>query len=147
MAFFTYILLFGLQKGLVSVFKPDDLIQAIWRCCLLHICECLIIKGGLSLMHVSLPFLDIVSYTGYKYVGLSLYVISCFFGHTFGIFTSLYTSIILTYYFLKILAAVVPIEAGNIEGLPTPPRHLLLVGFSSLQLVISLFLAFLTPTF
>lgn len=64
MSFVTYVLLCGLSTGLGETdFTPDDLIQTVWRCIILQIGETVIIKFGLSLMQVSLPFLDIFSYT------------------------------------------------------------------------------------
>jgi hypothetical protein len=64
MSFITYVLLCGLTIGLGGTnFTPDDLIQTVWRCIILQVGETVVIKFGLSLMQVSLPFLDIFSYT------------------------------------------------------------------------------------
>ena len=48
----------------VPINTPDVLINAVWKCCILQVFEAVLISGGLSMMSVSLPFLDIVSYTG-----------------------------------------------------------------------------------
>ena len=76
MSFISYVLLFGLVKGMAapeigaSGFTPEILIQAIWRCFIFGVGESLIIKCGLSIMSVSLPFLDLFAYTGMTiYIG------------------------------------------------------------------------------
>ena len=89
-------------------------------------------------MSVSLPFLDIFAYTGYKYVGLCINTISRMFGSTFSFITSVYVSAMLGYFVLKSLAAVVPAATSN-----GPPRHLMLLGFASLQFVVSFILCWL----
>lgn len=139
MSFITYVLLFGLRKGLDSGFTPEVLIQAIWRCLILHTCECLLIKFGLSLMHFTLPFLDIFSYTGYKYVALCLTMVSRIFGTTISFLTSVYMSVMLGYFVLKSLAAVVPAQVTT----TFPPRHLMLLFFATLQCFVAFVLCFL----
>jgi hypothetical protein len=57
-------------------FTPEILIQSVWRCLILQICETVIIKFGLSIMQVPMAFLDVFAYTGYKYIGKINY--SCF---------------------------------------------------------------------
>lgn len=138
MAFLTYLLLVGAARGTSNTFTPEFLTQALWRCLALQMCECLLIKFGLSLMSVSLPFLDLVSYTGYKYVGLSINAILLVFGSTVYFITSLYTAAALAYFVLKAMAAVVPQPAGR-----GPPRHLMLLGFSALQFLVVLLLSWL----
>lgn len=137
MSFITYVLLFGLCKGLESGFTPEVLINAIWRCLILQCVECLVIKFGLSLMSVPLPFLDIFAYTGYKYVGLCINTVARFFGTTFNFISSTYMSLMLAYFVLKSLAAVVPIQATG------PPRHLMLLAFAGIQFFVALILCWL----
>lgn len=135
MSFITYALLIGLQKGLQAVFTPDLLIQSITRCLMLQIFETLLIKFGLSVMSVPLPFLDIFAYTGYKYVGLSLNTIAKSMGRFSSLISALYICSTLAYFILKSMAAVVP--ATHSTG---PPRHLMLLGFAATQFIVAFIL-------
>ena len=138
MSFLTYLLLVGVARGATDSFTPEFLTQALWRCLALQMCECFLIKFGLSFMSVSLPFLDLVSYTGYKYVGLSINAIVLAFGTTLYFVCSLYTATSLAYFVLKTMAAVVPQPAGR-----GPPRHLMLLGFAGLQFLVVILLSWL----
>jgi len=132
MSFISFVLLFGLCKGLGSAeFSPEILIQAIWRCFVVQLVEVGAIKIGLSLMQVSLPFLDVFSYTGYKYVGLCVNTFARAFGSTFSMICALYTTGMLAYFVLKSMAMVVVTPDGAAS--PGPPRHLMLLGFSAIQ--------------
>jgi hypothetical protein len=138
MSFVTYVLLCGLNTGISGygghVFTPEILVQTIWRCLLLQLAESAIIKLGVSVLSVSLPFLDVFSYTGYKYIGLCLGVIAQVLGSTISTLTSIYTTSMLAYFILKTLAAVVPVSTGSTGG---PPRHLLLLAFAAMQFVVT----------
>jgi hypothetical protein len=109
--------------------------QAIWRCLLLHLIESGLVKFGVNLMSVPVPFLDIFAYTGYKYVALCLNTISRLFGGYVSFVVSLYTAVMLAYFMLKTMAATVP---PNTTG---PPRHLMLLGFAAAQFVVILILS------
>jgi hypothetical protein len=135
MSFITYALLIGLRKGMSSGFTPEVLIQSVWRCLILQLCETVVIKFGLSLMQVPLSFLDIFAYTGYKYVGLSINTIARALGGTFSLFVALYTCSTLAYFILKAMAAVVPATIST-----GPPRHLMLLGFAGIQFFVSFIL-------
>lgn len=138
MAFFTYVLLTGFSKGMTTAsFSPEVLVVAVWRCLTLQLVESLVIKFGLNLMSVSLPFLDIFAYTGYKYVGLCVNKLTLLLGVRLVYYTSaLYTSGMLGFFVLKSMAAVVP--PSTTTG---PPRHLMLIGFSALQFFVAFVLS------
>lgn len=138
MAFLTYLLLVGVARGATSTFTPEFLTQTLWRCLALQMFECLLIKLGLSVMNVSLPFLDLVSYTGYKYVGLSVNVVVLVLGSTIYFICSLYAAASLAFFVLKTMAAVVPQPVGR-----GPPRHLMLLGFAGLQFLVVILLSWL----
>lgn len=139
MAFMTYVLLYGLGKGLMSTgFTPDVIIQGIWRCLLLHLIETGLVKLGVNLMSVPVPFLDIFAYTGYKYVALCLNTVSRLFGGYVSFVVSMYTATMLAYFMLKTMAAVVP--PATTTG---PPRHLMLLGFAAAQFVVILILSWM----
>lgn len=135
----TYVLLYGLGKGIVSSnFTPDVIIQAIWRCLILQLLEAALIQFGVNLMAVSIPFLDIFSYTGYKYLALCINMLSRTLGGTINFLVSLYTASMLSFFVLKSLAAAVPTTTTT-----GPPRHLLLLGFAAMQFVLILLLSWL----
>lgn len=140
MAFMTYVLLYGLSQGLgtTSTFTPDLLIQGVWRCLILQLIECGLIKLGVSMMSVSVPFLDLFSYTGYKYVHLCLALISSIFGGTIKFLVALYLSAVMGFFLLKTMASVIPqsVETG-------PPRHLVLLSFATMQFLVVLVLSWL----
>jgi hypothetical protein len=142
MSFITYVLLFGLFKGLgfgKSLFTPDLLIQCVWRCLVIQIIESCVIKFGVNVMQVSsVSFLDIFAYTGYKYVGLCVNTLSLVLGRTFNFVVTLFTSVMVGFFFLKTTAAVVPSTTNSV-----PPRHLLLLGFAALQLLLLMVLSWL----
>lgn len=122
-------------------FSPDVIIQAIWRCLILQLIETSIIKFGINMMSAHVLFLDIFSYTGYKYLTLCINYITkiIFYNSTIiNIIISSYTSLMLSYFVLKTMAAVVPV--GSTTG---PPRHLLLLGFAFMQFLVIITLSML----
>lgn len=86
-------------------------------------------------MGVYVPFLDIFAYTGYKYVALCINTLSRLLGGYASFLVSLYTAVMLAYFMLKTMAAVVPpVTTG-------PPRHVMLLVFAAAQLVVTLILS------
>ena len=136
MSFITYVLLVGFRRGLGSGFTPEVLIQSVWRCLILQVFETVVIKFGLSLMQAPMPVLDVFAYTGYKYVGLCLNTLARGLGTTFGFITALYTCGALAYFILKAMAAVVPAAISS-----GPPRHLMLLGFATIQFFVPFILS------
>ena len=141
MSFLTYCILICYAKRASAVHglyinTPDVLIQAVWKCLILQVFEASLIYGGLAMMSVSLPFMDIVAYTGYKYVGLCVATVTLLFGSTIYFLASLYTAAMLGYFVLKSMAAVVPKEASG-----PLPRHIMLVLFAGLQFLIAFILS------
>mmetsp|Transcript_34916 Transcript_34916/g.33211 ORF Transcript_34916/g.33211 Transcript_34916/m.33211 type:complete len:272 (-) Transcript_34916:74-889(-) len=133
MSFITYVLLVGFRKGMGGTgFTPEVLIQSVWRCLILQICETVIIKFGLSVMQVPMAFLDVFAYTGYKYIGLCINTTARLFGSGVSFMVALYTCGTLAFFILKAMAAVVPATVST-----GPPRHLMLLGFAGLQFVVS----------
>ena len=137
MSFITYVLLVGFRRGMASGFTPEVLIQSVWRCLILQTCETVVIKFGLSLMQVPMPFLDVFAYTGYKYVGLCISTLARGLGSTFGLVAALYTCFALAFFILKAMAAVVPTISSG------PPRHLMLLGFATIQFFVPFILYYI----
>jgi hypothetical protein len=141
MAFSTYILLVGFSNGQSNKFTPEALVQAVYSCLIFQIFETLIFKFGVStLLQVHLPFLDLYSYTGYKYVGLCLCMLSSLLGTTIYFLFSLYTSVSVSYFVLKSMSVAVPSSNVNTSG---PPRHVVLLGFAATQLLVNFILCYL----
>ena len=143
MAFSTYILLVGFSNGQSNKFTPEALIQAVYSCLIFQVFETFIIKFGLStLLQVHLPFLDLYSYTGYKYVGLCFCMLSSLLGTSIYFLFSVYTSISVSFFVLKSMAMAVPASNVNSGG-GGPPRHLVLLGFAATQLIVNFTLCYL----
>lgn len=143
MAFSTYILLVGFSNGQSEKFTPEALVQAVYSCLIFQVFETFIIKFGLStLLHVHLPFLDLYSYTGYKYVGLCFCMLSSLLGTTVYFLFSVYSSISVSFFVLKSMAMAVPSSNVN-DGGGGPPRHLVLLGFAATQLIVNFTLCYL----
>mmetsp|Transcript_26710 Transcript_26710/g.39682 ORF Transcript_26710/g.39682 Transcript_26710/m.39682 type:complete len:253 (+) Transcript_26710:147-905(+) len=140
MAFVTYVLLVGLVKGANNKFTPEVLIQAVWSCVLLQLCEAGLMKLGLSMMQANLPFLDLFAYTGYKYVGICVATLSLIFGSTMYFLASLYTGISIAFFVLKSMASAVPTTAVSSSG---PPRHLVILAFAVMQFLVTALLCYL----
>lgn len=138
MAFITYVLLVGYVKGTNNAFTPETLIRTIWSCLLLQLVEAAVAKFGIHMMQVSIPFLDLFAYTGYKYVGLCINTIVLSLGKTLYFFCCLYTGGMLAYFVLKTTAGAIP--AVSTQG---PPRHLMILGFAAMQFVMISLLSWL----
>lgn len=138
MAFITYVLMYGLSKGLGSeTFSPDIIIQAIWRCLILQILESSLIKFGINMLSVPVPFLDLFSYTGYKYVPLCVITLGKMLNGWLGTLAALYSSCMLAYFILKSVAAVIPPAAVPNDSM----RLMILLGVGGIQLVLVLILS------
>jgi protein transport protein YIF1 len=141
MAFVTYVLLVGYVKGTNNNFTPEVLIQAVWICLLIQMVEAGVMKVGLSMLQTTLPFLDLFSYSGYKYVGLCLVTLSLPFGSTFYFLVSFYTAVTIAFFVLKTMAAAVP--SANQLPAGGPPRHLVLLAFAGMQFIVHGLLCYL----
>lgn len=140
MAFITYVLLYGLSQGMgSSKFSPDLIIKAIWRCLILQTLETVIIKFGTNVLAVSVPFLDIFAYTGYKYVALSANITTRMLNGYLHFLTTAYTSVMIAHFVLKSLAAVVPVVSK--DGSST--RVLVLLGFGACQFLLVFILSWM----
>lgn len=144
MAFITYILLCGFDAGLRSAssrsFSPEIIIQATWRCVALLAVEGCAAKVGLNLLSVSVPFLDVFSYAGYKFVPLCLNILARMLHPTLNVLLSLASSGMVAYFVLKTVASVVPPSAAGAQG---TQRYMVLFGFAAAQLALVLVMSML----
>lgn len=90
-----------------------------------------------------LPANNLVSYVGYKFVGLCtctlcLLTLCRVLGVWLYYLCSVYTAGALGFFLLKTFAAAVPKDREAASG---PPRHLMLLAFAALEVVVSLILS------
>jgi protein transport protein YIF1 len=141
MSFFTYVLLYGLSKGLGSAeFSPDTIIQAIWRCLALQTLESCLIKFGTNMLSAPVPFLDVIAYSGYKYVPLCVNSLLKMINGTIGMIVALVTACMLAYFVLKSMAAAIPPSAAS-GSAQESTRLILLPGIGGVQLLLVLILS------
>jgi hypothetical protein len=138
MAFITYVLLVGYWKGTSGAFTPETLVRCVWCCLICQLLEVGAVKVGLNIMGAPTDVLDVVAYTGYKYIGLACTIpASLLLGKVLFVLFSFYVTIALGFFLLKTLAEATPkISYG-------PPRWMMISGFAGLEIVVSLMLAFL----
>lgn len=141
MAFVTYVLMIAYLRGTANQFTPEDIINAVWRCLLLHVVEASIIKLGVNMISsTSLPFIDIVCYTGYKYLGLCGTAGGTVFGGWLATLSKVFTvyqAAALFFFLVKTFSAVIP--KGERETIP--PRWAVIAAFAAGEAIVSLFLA------
>jgi protein transport protein YIF1 len=141
MAFVTYVLLIGYVKGTNNKFTPEVLIQAIWSCLLLQFVEAGLMKFGLSLLQVTLPFLDLLSYTGYKYISLCLVTVCLSLSSTTVYFVaSLYAALSVAFFVMRCMSKAIPASVVSTAG---PPRHIVILVFALMQFVVTGLLCYL----
>jgi uncharacterized membrane protein YiaA len=100
-----------------------------------EILQVLIIRFGLYMMQAPVPFLDLFSYTGYKYLGLCINMsVGMLLGH-FGLgsrgyyVTFLWTASAASFFMLKTMANNVPM----VTVATGPKREVMVVAFAVLQ--------------
>jgi hypothetical protein len=141
MSFITYVLLVGYCKGASNKFTPEVLIQAVWRCLLLQLGECMVFKLCVGSMRSNIPFLDIFAYTGYKYLGLCIGLVALVLGKTLYFLVTLVLGLSLGYFVMKSIAAVVPVNTpGEVQG--PLPRPVMILALAALQTTVFCILSF-----
>ncbi len=138
MSFITYVLLVGYCKGANNKFTPEVLIQAVWRCLLLQLTECVVFKFGVNSLQSNILFLDTFAYSGYKYLGLCIGLIILVLGKTLYLITTIMLALSLGYFIMKTLAAVIPVPTGSVGS----RRELIILALAGLQSVVFCVLSF-----
>eukprot|EP00164_Ancoracysta_twista_P000587 GFYU01000778.1.p1 GENE.GFYU01000778.1~~GFYU01000778.1.p1 ORF type:complete len:352 (+),score=90.31 GFYU01000778.1:112-1167(+) len=145
MAFVTYVLLVGYALGTAGAFTPDQLGGTGSTGIVVCVLEILAVKLGFYLLNARrLPWLDILAYSGYKYVGI---VVNLIVGLMLGSFlfwtVYLYNSVSSAFFMIKTLRRLLFPEAMSPHEKPaeTTQRNYFLFGLAILQLPISWFLA------
>jgi len=127
MAFITFILLVGLHRGILKTFHPEVLVQTSSKALVTAILELAVVKGGMYVLSVdAAPLLDLLAYSGYKYVGLCIVaVVSLAMGSMFAVGALLYTGIAAAFFLINTLMPVVRPETytGGPSGAASPPSR------------------------
>eukprot|EP00980_Cylindrotheca_fusiformis_P029765 scaffold23831_cov127-Cylindrotheca_fusiformis.AAC.4 len=135
MSLITYSLLAALCYGTAGKFNPEVIADVTTKCFFTQLLEVALIRFGLYTMQVSVAILDLVSYTGYKYLGLT---INMLFGlglshlgyGTSGFYvTFLWTASAAFYFMLKTMTFSIPEETAAAG----PKRSFMVLGFAASQ--------------
>lgn len=136
MSLVTYCLLSAFLYGTAGQFNPEVIADVISKCFLTQIAEVLIIRGCLYAMQATIPFLDIFSYTGYKYLGLTICMLcGILFKYLewgtasyYGAF--LWTASAAAWFMLKTMANNIPVQTASTG----PKRDVMVLAFAALQI-------------
>ena len=136
MSLVTYCLLSAFLYGTAGQFNPEVIADVITKCFVTQIFEILVIRGCLYTMEAAIPFLDIFSYTGYKYLGLTISMLcGIAFKHLelgtasfYGAF--LWTASATAWFMRKTMENNIPMETASTG----PKRDIMVLAFSALQI-------------
>ncbi|KAF9584069.1 hypothetical protein BGW38_007698 [Lunasporangiospora selenospora] len=139
MAFVTYILLTGIQKGTTVGFKPENLGSTASSALAVVLLEFSMIKLFIYLLNISseVSMLDLLAYSSYKFVSIIVSMIALLAGAPpvffWGIF--LYTGIATGFFLLRSLRYVILPEsaAGTVQAPQRKRRINFLICLSVLQ--------------
>ncbi|CAN0037060.1 unnamed protein product [Ectocarpus sp. 12 AP-2014] len=135
MSFITFVLLTGYAKGSAAAlsdgagtFSPEVLTEVTSSCIVTQLLEVLLIRLGLYLLNSPAVVLDLVAYTGYKYVGLCINMtVGVFSGKTWYYLALLWTGSMMSFFMFKTMAHTVPTGSAS--------REVMILGFAALQLL------------
>lgn len=135
MSLVTYCLLSAFLYGTAGKFNPEVIADVISKCFLTQIAEVLVIRGCLYAMQATIPFLDIFSYTGYKYLGLTICMLcGILFKYlewgTVGYYLAfLWTASAAAWFMLKTMANNIPTQTASTG----PKRDVVVLAFAASQ--------------
>mmetsp|Transcript_10411 Transcript_10411/g.15318 ORF Transcript_10411/g.15318 Transcript_10411/m.15318 type:complete len:373 (-) Transcript_10411:1140-2258(-) len=135
MSLITYVLLCALVYGNAGQFNPEVLPEVATWCFASQILEVLLIRFGYYMMQAPVPFLDLFSYTGYKYFGLCINMLGAILANHFGLgketyyILFLYTASAASFFILKTMANNIPLAVAATG----PKREFMVVGFAASQ--------------
>ncbi|DAZ95507.1 TPA: hypothetical protein N0F65_001846 [Lagenidium giganteum] len=141
MGFLTYILIVGYTKGTSNQFSPDVIGKDASYCLVMQLVEIGIFAACLYLLNSSISFLDLVSFSGYKYVPLVINTVVFQLAGPIAYYVALlYTGVAVSYFTLNCMK-------GSVAE-PTPEnrtfRNYVLFGVSCLQLVLVSWISYTT---
>ncbi|KAL7552727.1 hypothetical protein ACHAWF_015963 [Thalassiosira exigua] len=136
MSLLTYALLCALCYGNAGKFDPEVLPDVTSKCVMFQILEVVAIRVGFYLMEAPVAILDLICYTGYKYLGLCVNMLSGLtmghflkYGHRSYYFTYLWTATAVSYFILKVMANCIPRKTSAVG----PKRQFMVLGFAGSQ--------------
>ena len=135
MSLITYVLLCALCYGNAGQFSPEVIPDVTTKCIVCQMLEVLAIRFGFYMMQAPVSILDLLSYTGYKYLGLcvnmlvGLLLSKLHLGHRGYYVTFAWTATAASYYMLKVMANNIPIQTASTG----PKREFMVVGFAASQ--------------
>ena len=146
MSLITYVLLCALCYGSAGQFNPEVIPDVCTKCFLCQLVEVLAIRVGFYMMETNVPFLDLVSYTGYKYLGLCINLFVGLLGGLFAVGGTtayyvcfLWTASAASYLMLKVMSHTVPLQTAPAG----PKREVMVFALAAVQ---PLFMSFVSQT-
>jgi hypothetical protein len=141
LSFLTYILTIGLSLGTDNKFEPDALGSAGMTGFLVLCFEVIAIRIGFLVLNIpSMPVLDCIAYSGYKYVGIAL---STIFGIAFGRFAYylclLYCSVSMAKFLATVLYKHVQ-KVSTASPSPSSVINMCIFAVALMQIMAALFL-------
>ncbi|KAJ1701156.1 hypothetical protein LUZ63_000935 [Rhynchospora breviuscula] len=127
MAFATFIILAGFSLGFVGKFSPEALSMQFTRAVVGWVLQIAVLKSILSsLGSGEVPFLDVASYSGYAFAGLSITIImKLIWGSTYY-FIMPCMSLCMGIFLVKTAKRIIFTEARNYERRSSRQNYLLL---------------------
>ncbi|KAF9361000.1 hypothetical protein BGX26_006766 [Mortierella sp. AD094] len=139
MAFVTYVLLIGISMGTTNKFRPDILGPTASSALAVILLEFTMIKLCIYLLNITseVPILDLLAYSGYKFVGIIVSIIVQLSSAPKSVFWSvfLYTGAATGFFLLRSLRYVILPEAsaGTVQAPQRKRRIHFLICLSVLQ--------------
>ncbi|EEY65613.1 uncharacterized protein PITG_03119 [Phytophthora infestans T30-4] len=141
MGFLTYVLLVGYSKGTSNQFSPDVITKDASYCLVMQLIEIGVLAACLYVLNSSISFLDLVSFSGYKYIPLVINaVVFQLLGSIAYYVSLLYTGVAVSYFTLNCMKGSVaePTSENRLF------RNYLLFGVSCLQLILVCWISYTT---
>jgi len=136
MSLVTYCLLSAVLYGTAGEFNPEVIGNVFSKCFFTQVAEVLLIWGCLYAMQTSLPVLDLFSYTGYKYLGLTVCMLcGIFFKRLLAMGTAsfyvafLYTASAAAWFMRSTMANNIPNKTASTG----PQRDVVVLAFGGFQ--------------
>jgi protein transport protein YIF1 len=135
MSFITYVLLSALLYGTAGQFNPEVIPDVSTKCFMTQVLEVLAIRFGFYLMQAPVALLDLLSYTGYKYLGLCINMLMAIMGSPFGWGTRVFymafvwTASAASFFMLKTMGNNIPHQTSSAG----PKREVMVLVFAASQ--------------
>lgn len=132
MSLCSYVLLSGLLFGTSGKFTPEIIKDILVYCMLTQCLEVFAIKLGYFLLQAPSNWLDLFSFTGYKYVGLCInMIVGLMLGYWFYNICLLWTASCVGYFMMKTFANNIP----RMTSSAGPKREFMVLGFAAAQMI------------